>query len=136
MTKTERAYFAAAKAMSELSDHRHKLGVVVVNKHRIISTGFNSDTKCHKVQALLDKDRYGCECPGKIHAETSALLPLIRDNVDLHRATIYIYREHRNGSRALARSCPSCQKLIRQCGIKRMYYTVENGFAYEDMNKM
>lgn len=131
MTKTEKAMFRAAKAVSEMSDHRAKIGCVVVNKHRIISSGFNSRTKCHKVQAILDKEIFGCDCPGKMHAETTALLPLIRDNVDLNRASIFVYRQHKDGTIACARPCARCERLIKQCGIKKIYFTVDNGFAEE-----
>lgn len=132
MTKTQMAFFRAAKAVSELSDHPVHVGAVVVNKHRIISSGCNSSTKCHKIQALLDRERFGCDCPGKKHAETAALLPLIKDDIDLSKASIYVYREHKDKSLAIAKPCSSCQKLIKQCGIKRIYYTIENGYARED----
>lgn len=131
MTKTERAMFRAAKAVSEMSDHKVKIGCVVVNKHRIISSGFNSHTKCHKIQAMLDKEKFGCDCPGKMHAETTALLPLIRNDVDLSNAAIFVYREHKDGSAACARPCARCEKLIKQCKIKKIYFSVENGFAEE-----
>ena len=123
--------FRAAKAVSEMSDHRVKVGCVVVNKHRIISSGFNSHSKCHKVQALLDKETFGCDCPGKVHSETAALLPLIKDGVDLSRASIFVYREHRSGAIACARPCARCERLIKQCGIKKIYFSVDNGFAEE-----
>lgn len=131
MTKTERAMFRAAKAVSTLSDHKNKIGCVVVNKHRIVSSGFNSHIKCHKTQALLDKERFGCECPGKVHAETAALLPLIRDGVDLSKASIFTYREHKSGALACARPCARCERLIKRLGIKKIYFSVENGFAEE-----
>ena len=123
--------FRAAKAVSGLSNHKQKVGCVVVNKHRIISSGSNSNDKCHKVQAMLDKQSFGCECSGKIHAETSALLPLIKANVDLSRASIFVYREHKDGTIACARPCVRCESLIKQCGIKKIYFTVDNGFAEE-----
>ena len=131
MTKTERSFFRVARAVSELSDHKVKIGCVVVNKHRVISSGFNSHIRCHKVQAMLDKESFGCDCPGKVHAETSALLPLIRDGVDLSRASIYVHREHKNGDLACARPCARCERLIKQCGIKKIYFTVDNGFVEE-----
>lgn len=132
MTKTEKAMFRAAKSMSELSDHpQHKLGCVVVNKHRIISTGYNSKIKCHPLQAKIDTKRFGCECKGCIHSETAALLPLIRDKVDLSKAAIFVYREHKDGTLAMARPCAGCESLIRACGIKKIYYTVENAYKTE-----
>lgn len=131
MTKTERAMFRAAKSVSEMSDHRVKIGCVVVNKHRIISSGYNSHTKCHRTQAMLDKEIFGCDCPGKLHSETAALLPLIKDGVDLSRASIFVYREHKDGSIACAKPCARCERLIKKLGIKRVYFTIENGFAEE-----
>lgn len=135
MSKADKAYFRAAKAVSLLSDHpMHKIGCVVVDRHRIISSGCNSKTKCHPLQAKLDTEKYGVECPGKCHAEVSALLPLIRDGVDLTRASIYVFRQHKNGINALARPCSSCMKVIKSLKIRRIYYTVEDGTALEKIN--
>lgn len=130
--KTNKAYFRAAKAVSELSNHpRHKMGCVVVSKHHIVSSGCNSKSKCHPLQAKLDTEKYGVECPGKCHAEISALLPLIRDKIDLSGAAIYVYREHKNGTLAMAKPCSSCQKIIKQLNIKKVFYTIEHGYAIE-----
>lgn len=132
ISKTNKAYFRAAKAVSELSNHpRHKLGCVVVKGHRIISSSCNSATKCHPLQAKLDKEKYGVECPGRVHAEISALLPLIRDKVDLSGASIYIFRRHKDGTLAMAKPCSSCQKVIKQLGIRKVFYTTENSYKME-----
>ena len=137
MTKTEKSFFNAARAMSELSDHpKYNIGCVVVMGHRIISSGRNSNIRCHAVQAKLDKEVFGCECPGKLHAEVDALLPLIKNKVDLSRASIYVYREYKNGMLACSRPCTRCMKLINQCGIKKIYYTINNGYCYENINKI
>lgn len=130
MTKKEIAYFQAAKAVSSLSDHHYKIGCVIVNKHKIISSGFNSETKCHRLQAQLNLNHYKMHSPGKLHAETSALLP-IRDR-DLSRASIYIYRELKDGTKALAKPCPCCEKLLRSYGIKHIYYTGNDSLIYEE----
>ena len=130
--KTNKAYFMAAKAASELSDYPvHKMGCVVIDKHRIISSGCNSKSKCHPLQAKLDTEKYGVECPGKCHAEISALLPLMRDKVDLSNASLYVFRQHKDGTLAMARPCSSCQKVIQQLGIRKIFYSIENGYAVE-----
>lgn len=132
MTKTERAFFRIAKSMSELSDHpRHKIGCVVVNKHHVISIGCNSSIKTNPLQAKLDKHRYGCDCPGRPHAELSALYPLIKANVDLTNASIFIYRQTKDGRFACAKPCPSCEWLIKQCKIRNIFYTVNGDYAKE-----
>lgn len=132
MSRRELAYFETAKAMSTLSDHHHKLGCVVVNKHRIISTGHNSKTKSHALQTQIDQKRFGGYYHrGCVHAETDTLIPLIRDGVDLSHASIFVFRQHKDGTNALARPCPGCESLIRACGIRYVYYTTENDYMKE-----
>ena len=40
-------------------------------------------------------------------------------------------REHKNGVKALAMPCLACQKMIKDMGIKEIWFTTENGFGYE-----
>lgn len=132
MTKTNMAYFNAAKAVSELSDHRqHKLGCVIVDGHKIVSSGCNSHSRTHSIQAKIDSKRFGCTCPGYRHAEVDALIPLIQRGADLSKASIYVYRQHKNGNPAVARPCCGCEQLIKECGIKKVFYSIDNGFAQE-----
>lgn len=134
MGKTNKAYFRAAKAVSELSDYpRHKIGCVIIDKHHIISSGYNSNSKTHPIQSKLDTEHFGVECPGKVHAESAALIPLIKNKIDLHNAEIYIYRKHKSNCLALARPCNRCMRLIKMCGIKKLHYTTEDGYAYEKL---
>ena len=131
LSKTDRSFFKAAQSISFLSDHRCRIGCIIVDKHRVISSGHNSDTKCHSLQAKLDEEHFNCFCTGKIHAETSAIIPLLKTKEDYSRATIYTYREHRDGTLAMARPCARCMRLIRQLGIKKIKYTTDDGYATE-----
>lgn len=129
--KAHKAYFRAAQAMSKLSDYPCQIGCVIVKGHRIISSGHNSHTRCNKLQAQLDTQTHGIRCPGKLHAELMALLPLMKAKVDLRHASIYIYRQHKNGTLAMSRPCASCEKIIRKLNIKKIFYTIESGYATE-----
>ena len=131
LSKTKRAYFNAAESVSTLSDHRCRIGCIVVNKHKIISSGHNSAQKTHAFQARLDKRTFNCECAGTLHAETDALLPLIKGRVDLSNASIYVYRSMRDGTQGMARPCPRCMSIIKSCGIKTINYSTADGFAEE-----
>ena len=134
MTKKEKAFFRAAKSVSELSDYpKHKIGAVVVSKHRIISSGFNSNIKTHPLQKKYNQYRFAEDSAHKCHAELSALLPLIKDDVDLADASIFTYRKHKNGDLACSRPCKSCMELIKDVGIKKIFYTTEDGYAREDL---
>lgn len=130
-SKRDSAYFKAAEAVSKLSDHRCQIGCIIVNGHKIISSGCNTHTKTHAFQANLDKKMFGCECAGYLHAEIDALLPLIRNKVDLSRAIVYTFRKDRNGKIALSRPCSRCMSVIKSLGIHRVKYSTEYGYASE-----
>ena len=134
LSKSHRAYFKAAKAMSELSTYKqHHLGCVAVCQHKIISSGHNSN-KTNPTQKRLNACRFTEETPHTIHSEVSCLLPLIgRKDIDFSRVSLYIYREHKNGELALARPCASCMTLIRSLGIRHIYYTGSKSYVYEEI---
>lgn len=131
ISKSDKAYFNAAKAVSKLSDHKHQLGCVLVHSHHIVSSGHNSATKYHSFQAQIDKKFFGCECKGPVHAEVDTLLPLIKQKYNFGGSTLYVYRQHKDGSLALAKPCPRCMALIKEQGIRKIKYTTEDGYAIE-----
>lgn len=131
LTKTEQSFFKIAQSLSLLSDHKHKIGCIIVDKHRVVSSGHNSNTKCHSIQAKIDAKHFNCFCTGKVHAETSAIIPLLKSNNDYSKATLYTYRQHKDGSTAMARPCPRCLELIKSIGITKIKYTTDNGYATE-----
>lgn len=134
LTKSHRAYFKAAKVISELSDFpKVKIGCCAVYKHKIISSGYNS-IKTNPAQKRLNIYRFDAETPATIHAELSCLLPLInRKDINFRDVSLYVYREYKNGELALSRPCPSCMKLITELGIRHIYYTNLSGFSHEEI---
>ena len=40
-------------------------------------------------------------------------------------------REYKDGSLAPSRPCPSCMAMLRNLGMKRIFYTTEEGFVEE-----
>lgn len=136
LSKTQQSFFRAADSVRVLSNHPKKqLGCVLVDKHRIISSGYNSWTRCSPIQRQMDVDRFGesGKHRGPVHAETACLLPLIRQGYDMTRADLYIVRRHKNGDLAMSRPCPGCMSLLLANGVRRVYYTIENGYAEEKL---
>ena len=131
--KADLSYLNFAKQVSTQSNHKHKIGCVVVSGHKIISSGHNSDTKTSPIQARLDSEHFNCECAGKVHAETEALLYYIRHHISLSGATLYTFRQKKNGSYGCARPCPRCMQLIKMVGIKKIVYTTDDGIAKEKL---
>lgn len=134
LTKSHKAYFKAAKVISELSDFpRVSVGCVVVYGHKIISSGFNSN-KTNPTQKRLNIHRFTVDTPATLHAEVAALLPLInREDIKFSDISLYIYRGYKNGNPALSKPCPSCLALIRQLKIKKLYYSGDNSYISEEL---
>jgi len=120
MTKHDK-YFELAKRLSLKSDHyQFKIGSVLVKKNRIISTGFNS-LKTHPRSPHKYKS---------VHSEFMCVLGI--SAYDLAGATIYVYRETKDGNKAMAKPCKYCDRMLEQCGVKTVYYTVKEGIdSYE-----
>ena len=135
LTKTQRAYFNAAKAVAETSTFKRvKIGCIITYKHKIISSGANS----YKTSPLMKKyNKYrfendaGMHC---VHAEINALSPLIgRKDIDFSHVSLYVYRQYQTGELAMARSCESCMALIRSLKIRHLYYTGPNSYIAEEL---
>ncbi len=107
-------FFELAKEVSKLSNyHTHKLAAIIVKGNRIISLGVN-DQKTHPKSDTRFQ---------KLHAELAAI---IRSRADLRGASIYVYRETRNGEIGCSFPCSSCYSAIRSSGIKRIFFTDYN----------
>lgn len=132
MTNRDRTFFNVAKELAQLSDYpRHKIGCAITLKNRVISTGYNSN-KTNPLQRQYNRLRFSDDTPAKLHAETAALLPLLRNkDIDLSKVKVYLHRQHADGSLAPSRPCASCMKLLRDNGVKEIHYTTEAGYAEE-----
>lgn len=132
LSKSHRAYFRAAKVISELADFpKYKTGCVVVYKHKIISSGCNSN-KTNPTQKRLNIYRFTDDTPATTHAEIAALLPLrYRKDINFNEVSLYVYRENKSGELALARPCASCEALIRSLGIRHLFYTGDRSYINE-----
>lgn len=133
LSKTSRAYFEAARAVSQLSDFpKVKIGCIITYGHRIISSGFNS-IKTDPLQKKYNIYRFSGDSLPSIHAETMALKPLIgRRDIDFRNVAIYVYRENKYGVPMLARPCKSCEKLLRDLKIHKCFFSTYGGYAYEE----
>jgi tRNA(Arg) A34 adenosine deaminase TadA len=116
---------AVAVARTSNSDN-YKIGCVVVNSRGgIISTGVNSLTKTHPIQAMWA--RKGGE-PARVflHAEIHALIRCRETPYAL-----YVARVTRGGKLGLSKPCPVCSLAIKEAGVKKVYYTDVDGSVSE-----
>lgn len=137
MTNRQKRFFNIAKEVSRLSDFtKTRVGAVVVDGNRIISTGHNSN-KTSTIQYRYNFYRFGQSYNylAKLHAEIAALSPLLnRKDINWNHVSLYVYRELKNGTISCARPCKACLKLIKDLGIRYIYYSDWDGsFVKEEV---
>lgn len=137
ITKRNKRYFNIAKEIAECSDFKKnkRIGCIAVYNNIVISSGCNTE-KTHPMQKSYNKYRnfeIGNDYTlPKMHAEIRCLSH-IYDNKDIKwsKVTLYIYRSCRDRDHGLVRPCSACMNLIKDLGIKHIYYTTDIGYAYE-----
>ena len=115
-------FFIAAKAVAMDGNgvgprNTFRLGAVLVEKNSILSVGNNS----YKTHPLLKKRT---EWP-YLHAEQHAIIRRGIDNCDGH--DLYVVRILKNLDYAISYPCDICKELIKEVGIRNVYYINEEG---------
>jgi len=132
ITRRDKRFFNAAAHMANLATYkRQKVGCVIVYHNKIISTGCNKD-QTHPLQKTYNEARQIPDwSPHKLHAETDAIRHIIDLDIDWRKVSVYIYRKLKDRPFGMAKPCNSCMKLIKDLGIRHVYYTGDDGYVYE-----
>ena len=104
-----------AALAARLSDGKQRVGAAVFVGSKCVSTASNSMKKTHPKAC----DHYEWPFP---HAEWNALNGLSKQ-YDLSQATVYIARILHTGDIAQSKPCCECYKVLRDSGLKAVYYT-------------
>ena len=135
-------FFKAAKRCAGQSSYNGassaKIGAVAVFRRTIIAQGHNQD-KTHPLQQRYNIYRYNVNgdhyYPSKMHAEMELISKIRYLDINFSEVEIYVYRETKDGRKAMARPCAACTKALKDLGIKKVFYTTNDGYCeerYED----
>ena len=125
-----------AKEESKKSDFRgnkisQHLGCAVYYKGTLLAVGHNSN-KTHPLQHSYNIERYEDDSSlPKVHAEIMALSKIKYLDIDFNRVEVFVYRESFDGTYVNAKPCVSCEKCIRDMGIKKIHYTGHKSIVSE-----
>lgn len=120
--------FKIASAMDEFADSR--IAACLTIKNKTISFGFNQG-KTHPMQSRYGKNTKSIYLHAEICAIKNALRLIPADT--LSKATLYIARVKYDGWLkdnfifGLAKPCSGCLRAISVYGLRKVYYTTDDG---------
>lgn len=108
----------------------YNLCAIIVSGGRVLSVGYNNRSNS-ALQEFYKTQDYSCT----LHAEVDAVLR-VRRKIDLRGSKIYVVRRLAGDTPdkpmfGMARPCLTCQTVLYRYGVRKMYYTIPNGFAAE-----
>ena len=129
-------YFKKARQIANISDYKkHHVGCVAVYQGQVIGLGCNCN-KTHPMQKFYNKYRMPSDYMlPKLHAEISCINQIKHLDINFSKVKLYIYRIRKDQPFGLSRPCPSCMAAIRDLGIRDIYYTTNDGYVYEKLEK-
>lgn len=133
--KMQNKFFEMAKHESMLSDNSNqKLGALIVYKNKIIASSPNQNRTNPKQKEYNKLRGFAYDTPnnGQVHAELGCILQTKNmENIDWSKASVFVFRQHKNGTRGCSCPCAACKQAIKDRGIKRIYYTGEDSYIFE-----
>lgn len=110
-----------AARIAQNSTMTHKLGAVLVKGGSVINVGFNQSST-HRFARKFGKHYTR-------HAELNCILGISRHKTT--GATVYVIRVKKDGSYGMSKPCSICKDVLKFVGIKRVYYTNNQGIIEE-----
>ena len=129
-------YFEKARQVASISDYnRTHIGCVAVYQGQVIGLGCNTN-KTHPTQKYYNKYRKPSDSMlPKLHAEISCINQIKHLDINFSKVKLCIYRIRKDQPFGLSRPCPSCMAAIKDLGIRDVYDTTNDGYAYEKLEK-
>ena len=136
MNRGDYKFFNKARQAGIVSDYyKTHIGCVAVHQGVIIGIGCNCN-KTHPRQKIYNKYRHHSDVMlPKLHAEISCLNSIRHFDINFRKVKLYIYRIRKDQPFGLSRPCPSCMAAIKDLGIRDIYYTTNDGYAYEKIEE-
>lgn len=122
--------------VAKISDFKKvHIGCIAVYQGKIIGIGCNTN-KTHPLQKYYNKYReedVNNTFVPKLHAEINCLNSIRHLDINFHKVKLYIFRDCKYNASGIgiSRPCPSCMAAITDLGIQHIYYTTDDGYAYE-----
>lgn len=110
-------YYERAKQRALNNQHAYHLAAILKRNNDYVAIGINNN-KHHRSFTRYFRDGNTAFCS---HAEMEALLKAQQGDV------LYVMRWRKNGHLAMAKPCKHCQIRAQKIGIRKIWYTDDDG---------
>lgn len=117
LSAKDRRRLDQAIKVAENSECRKRHGAVLTAGGRVLSVGINTNRN----DPLIIGE---AQLKNSIHAEVAALRAW--GGTGLKNATIYVARLGKAGDPVYSKPCENCQKALKDAGVKKVIYTIDN----------
>ena len=114
MSRKQKGYIQLAINMSKQSSCKFQHGAVLVKGGTIVNASYN------KPEYNSFASRFNEYYPTR-HAEIGAILGISRNSTK--GSVVYVIRVNNFGETRCSKPCPMCQKVMKFCGVKKVYYS-------------
>jgi len=122
ISKKQKRFLSLAKRMAVQSQYGSiKHGAVLVKGSRIINASYNKGNFCSFGKRFYPHSQGN----STLHAELGCILNL--DRSITQGANIYVVRVGPAGNFMISKPCKMCQAALLHVGVKKVYYTNEQG---------
>lgn len=137
MNNLDYKYFKKACQVATVSDYKKQhIGCVAVYQGQVIGLGCNCN-KTHPIQHYYNRYRKQSDTMlPKLHAEISCINQIKHLDINFAKVKLYIYRIRKDQPFGMARPCQSCMAAIKDIGIKNIYYTTNDGYSFERLERI
>lgn len=141
LSKSDIKYLYKAKQVAMASDYPHiHVGCIAVYQGNIVAVGCNTN-KTHPVQQFYNRYKNNGQLLDgrlipKMHAEINCLNSIRHLDINFSKVKLYIFRIRYSQPYGITRPCQSCMAAIKDLGIRDIYYTTDEGFSYERIEKL
>ena len=97
-----------------------RIGAVIFDGKRVISSGHNRKGMCAKIHPKYQNSR------DSVHAEQNAIIKVKNWN-KLSGMSIIVVRLNKSGKMSMGYPCEMCINMIHHVGIKEVYYSTYDG---------
>lgn len=112
-------FFQDALREATKSSYKISVGAVLVHRNKIVSRGYN---------VVYSTGRKNMD---SLHAEVAAIKKADKNK---HKGgTIIVGRRNRRGELALAKPCKYCEAYMKKMGIKKVWYSSDDGWMKMDL---